>query len=104
MLGMSQEQVLGLVRQILPVLGGIAVALGWLTTNQVASLTATVLQIAGPAMIIGSTVWSLINKTKANLVSTVANMPEVKSVTLDPTKEGVSDLNLTTPTNVKIAQ
>lgn len=103
MFGMSTEQIMGLIRQILPVLGGIAVSLGWLTSGQVGDLTATVLQIAGPGLIIISTIWSLLNKTQANLVATVASMPEVKKVELQPTVAGVT-LERQTPPNVQVAR
>lgn len=105
MFGMSQEQILGLVRQILPVLGGVAVSFGWLTTNQVSDVTATLLQIAGPIMIVGSAIWSAINKTKANLVSTVAALPEVKTIELKPTVAGTALADpAVTPPNVIIAR
>jgi len=99
MFGMNQEQVLGLLRQILPVFGGIAVTLGWLTSDQVAAGTATALQIAGPLMIVGSTIWSLFSKTKASLVSTVAAMPEVQGIKLEATVAGRA-LADATPSNV----
>lgn len=102
MLGMSNEQLFGLLRQILPVIGGVLVTLGWAKPASVQLWSDTIMQAIGPAMIIGSAVWSLVSKTKANLVSTVAAMPEVKSVTLDPTKEGTADLNIVTPPNVKV--
>lgn len=97
MLGMNQEQTLALLRQLLPVLGGIAMTFGWLTSDQVAKGTATILQIAGPAMIVGSTIWTLFHNTKASLVTTVAAMPEVQIVKLESTMAGRA-LEEATPT------
>lgn len=99
MLGMSNEQLIGLLRQILPVFGGIAVTLGWFTSDQVVAGTSTILQIIGPVMIVGSSIWSLVSKTKANLVSAVSAMPEVQSIKLQPTVAGAA-LAKDTPANV----
>ncbi len=85
---MSNEQVFALIRQILPVLGGVAVGLGWLTQGQFDGAASIVLQLMGPVMIIASTVWSLVKNTKANLVSTVAAMPEVHSIKTEATVAG----------------
>lgn len=101
MLGMSNEQVFALIRQILPVLGGVAVGLGWLTQGQFDGGAAVVLQLMGPAMIIGSTIWSLVKNTKSSLVATVAAMPEVNSVKLEPTIAG-NVLSNSTPANVTV--
>ena len=98
---MNTEQWMGLVRQLLPVLGGIAVSFGWLTKDQVAGVTATILQISGPAMILASTIWSVWTNTKASLATKVAAMPEVKEVVLHPT-EAARDIAQATPPNVKI--
>lgn len=99
MLGMSNEQIIGLIRQILPVFGGIAVTLGWFTSDQVSAATATILQIAGPVLIVVSSIWSLLSKTKASLVATVAAMPEVNSVKTEATVAGAA-LARSAPANV----
>lgn len=101
MLGMSSEQILALVRQMLPVLGGIAVTFGWLTTGQVETATAAILQIAGPLMIVGSSIWTLLKNTKASIVSTAAVTPGVQSIKLEPTVAG-RELEQATPANVNV--
>jgi hypothetical protein len=101
MFGMSSDQILALIRQILPVLGGIAVTFGWLTPGQVETTTATVLSIAGPALIIASTIWSVVAHTQANTLTSAAAIPNVKTITLDPMVAGTSALVQATPANVK---
>mgnify|MGYP001612760081 FL=1 len=90
---MSQEQVLGQLRQILPVIGTILVSLGVMKPETVGNLTSTILVIAGPIMIIVSSVWSLVDKTKASMVSKVDAMAKdptspVLGVIVAPTAEG----------------
>lgn len=70
-------------------------SLGWM--NILGGLTAA-----------AATVWGAIAARKNAMVTTVAQMPEVKSITLDknaadttPTK--VAELNRNTPDNVKVA-
>jgi hypothetical protein len=88
MFGMSNEQIMALIRQLLPVMGGIAVSFGWLTAGQMEGYTTTILQVTGPMLIVISTVWSLIKNTQASMVASVAAMPVVKSIHLEPTVEG----------------
>ena len=92
-LGMSQEQILGQLRQILPVVGTILVSLGVMKPETVGNLTSTILVIAGPIMIIVSAVWSLIDKTKTSMVAKVDAMAKdptspVLGVIMAPTAEG----------------
>lgn len=49
-----------------------------------------------------ATIWGAIAARKAAIVTTVANMPEVKQVTLVPGAPGVEGLNQATPTNVRV--
>ena len=52
---MTQDQLMGLLRQLLPVIGGLALAFG-VSQSEVNYWTALVLQIAGPLSIIAGTV------------------------------------------------
>lgn len=98
---MNSEQIMGLIRQILPVLGGIAMTFGWLTPGQVATGTATILSIAGPGLIVISTIWSLVAKTNTSLVAAAAAVPAVAHIALQPTPEGIA-IGQATPPNVRV--
>lgn len=103
MFGMSNEQIMALIRQILPVIGGIAVSFGWFSVGQVEGITNTILQIAGPALIVISTIWALVSRTKTSMVAAVAALPEVKEIKVEPTVEGTR-LASATPPNVTVAR
>lgn len=76
---MTQDQVMGIVRQILPFIGGLAVGKGWLTTSQAAELTTLILQIAGPIFIVVSSIWAYKANSKSSIITSATNMPEVDS-------------------------
>lgn len=59
--------------------------------------------ILGGVIVFGSTVWAAITTRKSALVSTVADMPEVKSVALQPTTAGHA-LDAVTPGNVSVVR
>lgn len=103
MLGMSSEQWLALLRQVLPMLGGMAIALGWLTVNQVSELSAALLGAVGPLTILGSAVWAIYLRKKSEIIKSAAAIPEVKKITLDPASPETKDLNQATPHNVVVA-
>ena len=73
---MTSDQFMGLVRQAIPLIGGIAVAMGWLTTGQVARTTEIVLQIGGPLFVLWGIIWSYVANSKESIVQSVAAMPE----------------------------
>ncbi len=62
---------------------------------------ATWTMIIGGAVGFAATVWGAIAGRKTALVTTVANMPEVNNIHLDPTAPGAAALNAATPSNVK---
>ena len=76
----SQEQVMSLLRQLLPALGTVAVLLGWVTPDAVAPWVAVTLSIAGPVMIIAGWVWSLFKHTQTQTLKAAAALPEVTIV------------------------
>ena len=82
---MNPEQITGLIRQVLPFLSGLATALGLTWFDGVAAAT---LNVIGPLMGLASVVWSLINKTQANIVTMAAVVPGVQHIDLFPTVEG----------------
>ncbi len=102
MLGMSSEQWLAIVRQMLPVIGGIAITFGWLTNDQVSDLSAAVLSALGPVMILGSAGWAIYMKKKSEIIKSAAALPEVKNITLDPAAPDTKAINQATPSNVAV--
>lgn len=81
---MTQDQVMGLLRQLLPVIGTILTAFGWTDAAGWANWTNMIMAAAGPAMILGSAVWTVIANTKAAKIKAVAAMKET-SVASDGT-------------------
>jgi hypothetical protein len=66
------------IRQLLTVLGTMGAALGWFTLPQFTTLTDSLLQIVGPAMVVVSLVWSWWHNrqvTAAAAVSAVTQRP-----------------------------
>lgn len=77
---MTQDQFMGLLRQVLPFLGGLAVGKGWLTAAEFADLSTLVLQIAGPIILVGSSIWAFAANSKKSILTSVGQMPEVQKV------------------------
>jgi hypothetical protein len=72
---------LGQLRQLLSALGGIAVAAGFLNTEQLGPLINAVVTIFGSAMVLGAMVLSWMNKRKlSKVIQTAANAPTGTSV------------------------
>ncbi len=99
---MNSEMIVGMIRQFLPFIAGIATILGWNKAGQFDAIGAAVIAAIGPLMALGSLIWSLISKTDAALVTTAANVPGVSTITLSPTPAGTA-LAANTPANVGIA-
>lgn len=71
MLGLSQEQILGLLRQLLPVIGTVLTATGVVKAGSWGTVETLILTIAGPLMIAGSAIWTTITNTQRALVAKV---------------------------------
>ena len=97
---MNPDQIAGIIRQFLPFVSGIAVALGLTWFDGVAS---AVLNVLGPATALISLVWSLASKTPANVLASAAAIPSVKTIVLADTNVG-RELAASTPPNVTIAR
>ena len=95
----TQDQLMGLLRQLLPVLGGLALAFG-VSQATVNYWINVIFQIAGPLSIIAGIVWSLIANNKTSILTAAANLPEVKEITLDKKSEEAPALEAATPANV----
>lgn len=98
---MTGDQWMALLRQVLPLIGGLAIGLGWLTADQVGKITQVVLQVAGPFMALAGVVWALIANNKSSILTSAANMPEVRKIILEPSAPDTPALNQSTPTNVR---
>lgn len=86
---MNQEQVMGLIRQVLPIVGTLATAAGLGSPEQIGDLTEKVLAAAGPVLVLGSMAWSMKSKTDKAIVQRAIALPEVKRIETSPTPEGV---------------
>lgn len=69
---MTWDQIAGLLRQILPFVGGFAIARGWLNTEQVAGIT-------GAVVTLGGVLWSIKANSKGSIIASATKMPEVDS-------------------------
>lgn len=93
MLGMSNEQLLGLLRQILPIVGAVAVSLGWMKPDEVGGFIATALSVAGALLIIVSAIWTLVTNArnalikKADVIAKEQDSP-LKALVMTNTREG----------------
>ncbi len=98
---MNVEQILGMIRQFLPFVGGILTILGWNKDGKFDAVSNAFQASIGPIMLLGSAVWSFFSKTDAALVSTAASVPGVNHITLSDTPAGNALApNTVTPANV----
>ncbi len=79
---MNQEQFLGVVRVVLPVLLSYAAGAKWIDIGDVTQVTAAIVTLAAVA-------WTIFAHAKSNMVKTVAALPEVAQVEVHPTHEGI---------------
>lgn len=79
----SQDQWMGLVRQVLPFLAGVAVAKGWLTADQSVNLVSVILQVAGPFGLVVGGIMSYFANSRHSILTSAAQIPEVKKVVVD---------------------
>lgn len=87
------EQTSGQLRQLLQAVGAIIATLGFMTTGQVDLWISIIMQIAGPAAMVGGVIWSYFVNTPTALVASVVTMAAdpaspVKGVVVDNTMEG----------------
>lgn len=87
---MTQDQIMALIRQIVPILAGLAIARGY-SQKDVAQWSDLALQIAGPLLAMGGLVWAYIANRKTSIIKSASQMPEVDSKKL---AAAISDPNL----------
>lgn len=100
MFGMTNDQITGMLRQVLPIIGTLAAALGWIAPEKVAPLTATILAISGPVIALGSILWMLVANSKSSIIASAAAMPEVKGIITTATPAGNAMAAAVPATNV----
>lgn len=81
MFGMSHDQITAQLRQILPIVGSMAVALGYISPEKAGVLVSNILAVIGPLMILGGIVWSWFANTEKALVQSAAAIPGTVVVT-----------------------
>lgn len=79
---MTQDQFMGIVRQVLPIIGGLLTALGWLSPETVAQLSGVVAQGAGAVFVLVGLVWAYKANSKSSIIASATQMPEVNSAKL----------------------
>lgn len=94
---MNPVQIEAFARQVLPILGTLLTVLGVKATTANAFIDLA-MAIIGPAMTIASVVWMFIANKSAAIVTKAAMLPEVKSITLEPTAS--QETVAATPSNV----
>lgn len=101
---MTADQVNGLLRQILPILGTVLTALGVksATANAVVDLIMT---IAGPAMLVGGAVWAFVANSRKSIMASAskpvdANTP-APQIVLAPQE---ADIAQALPSNVNTTE
>jgi hypothetical protein len=85
---MNKEQLIGLLRHLLPFIGGIATARGYIAQESWAIFSEQLLQLAGPLITIAGLVWSYLDKTDKAIVEKAIAIPEVSRIECMPTVEG----------------
>ena len=75
---MNQDQVMGILRVVVPMVIAYCVAKGWVSTSQAADVGAAVITI-------GAAVWSGVAHTDSAKIAAVAAMPDVAKVEIKST-------------------
>ena len=97
---MTQDQLMGLLRQVLPILGTLATAFGWLTPDKVASLTANILAIAGPLVTLARMVWAWIATSKTSIAASIGAS---SGTVVTPAANGTATVIIKDPVMAKAA-
>ena len=96
---MLQNQIMSMVRQVLPAVGMLLAMLGF-TSNQVGAWLPLIEQIAGVLAILGSGVWSWLTHSKTATIAAAAKVSEVKAMTVSDPKLATAALAADPSVNV----
>lgn len=86
---MNREQILGLIRQVLPFVGGYLVTKGYISEEGFAAISDDLVGAAGLVIALASGVWSMMDKTDKAIVAKAEALPEVAKVEMCCTPPGV---------------
>ena len=67
----AQEQILEQLKLLLPAIGGLLTMMGLLTPAESAKWITTIMNAAGPMMILGGMIWGVLDKRQKSLVAKV---------------------------------
>jgi hypothetical protein len=70
------DQYMGLLRQAIPAIGGLCVALGWISAEHMNSYATQILAAAGPVLLFIGVVWSMIANSQFSIRKAAAKLPE----------------------------
>lgn len=87
---MNREQIVGLLRHLLPFIGGMAIGAGWVSEESWGVISEEMLKMAGPVLTLLGLVWSYFDKTDKAIVSKAIAVPEVEKIECSHTKEGAA--------------
>jgi hypothetical protein len=80
---MSQGQILGALRIVLPVILAYLAGTGWISESDVGSITTAVVTLA-------ATIWSVVMHNKSNTIASAAALPEVNKIEMMSSPEGIA--------------
>jgi putative Mn2+ efflux pump MntP len=72
------DQYMGLLRQAIPAIGGLCVALGWISQEHMSAYVTSILSAAGPILLFIGVVWSMIANSQFSIRKAAAKLPENK--------------------------
>jgi len=99
-------QQLQLMQQLLMFTGMIVSGFGWMTSDQWTGISTAISQFAGPAVVLGSAIWTFVTSRKSAIISQVATLKDsngvniVKNVNLNPNSVETPAISAATPSNV----
>lgn len=97
---MTQDQIMGLLRQVLQIAGTLATSLGFLAPDVVAHWTAVILQVAGPIAMLVGIVWNLIANKQTSIAASIGANP---ATTVKPAGDGSAVVTIKDPEMAKAA-
>ena len=71
------DQYMGLLRQVIPFIGGLLIAFG-ANAGWVSGAGTDILLVAGPAMTLIGVIWSLVANNNTSIIKAAAKMPETE--------------------------
>lgn len=100
----SQDQVMGQLRILIPAIGGLVSLLGWANADHVNAIVAQIMIALGPLSVVAASVWSLFANTRQSIMTSAskpidANTPAPQIIL--PKEE--ADLAQKLPENVQAA-